>query len=205
MVLTFNTTSQSPIDNLVIIDIDDVLNELGRELYSYLGQRLGYREGHTHDYDLNKRFLVEDGKQWHDYMNLFYWNRLPVFATNTRSLLLSLQERLRHLGNCHFCVCTARGNVAPHANLQRILKRFIYLDLPSNFSLAVTDYRESKIESVINHFGVRPSLIIEDSPTTLLEAKSKGIPIAVSRRAYNLHIGSSLEWSLEGGLVDVVL
>ena len=187
------------VENIVVVDIDDVLNKLGAELYAVMDKVTGIT-GKEDEYDFTIRYPNFNFDQlWNELLPKEFWLEVNNFLPNTKEQLEGIASVF---WPAKLVICTARGSLCTEEGLDRLASE---LDLISGnkYTLAVSHYHKNKIDEVKAAFPNNNIIaVVEDSPSTLAYAQKLGIPNVVkSPRPYNEHIQTDLEWCHNTGIM----
>lgn len=187
-------------ESIVIVDIDDVLNKLGAELYIVMDAALGVI-GNPNEYDFSIRYPNHSiNTLWFEILPQRFWDDVTNFLPNTLDQLVRLQAQFYP---AKIVVCTARGKLSTEQGLDKLIADFEELTGDTKFTLAVCTYFESKLDCVAKEFPNNRIIgIVEDSPSTLQKALDMQIPnIIKSPRPYNTHLEIKDLWCHDSGIL----
>lgn len=187
-------------ESIVVVDIDDVLNKLGAELYLVMDNALGVT-GKVDEYDFTIRYPNHSvNSLWFEILPKRFWMEVENFLPNTKDQLARIASQFHP---AKVVVCTARGKLSTEQGLDRLIEDFLSITGESNYTLAVCNYFDNKLDCIAEEFpNNRVLAVIEDSPLTLKHAQYLGIPnIIKSPRPYNTHIKTESIWCQRDGIL----
>lgn len=197
----YGQTKIESTDNIIVVDIDDVLNKLGEELYATMDKATGV-EGKKDEYDFTVRYPKFSADQlWKELLPREFWLNVNNFLPNTKAQLEGLESIF---WPAKIVICTARGDLCTDEGLDKLFADLTSL-VGDKYTLAVSHFHKNKLDEVKAAFPTNNIIaVVEDSPSTLKYAQMLRIPNVVkSPRPYNSHVSTDLEWCHSSGVLAV--
>jgi uncharacterized HAD superfamily protein len=158
----------------IILDIDDVTLQYVSALINYLNKSLGKnaRKRQIKSWDLEKHYPApkeEISKAWREFTDTKEFSNLRLIAGAKNGI-----QELSNYGKIYFV--TYRNNGVREKTEENLKK------VPAVWKDLIFSDRQSKIDI---YRRLNASLVIDDSPSHILEAKNEGIEVLLFNQPWN--------------------